>query len=111
MANEIDSKKGSGLSNMTLGLIVAAVVELLLMSALIAYIIIKSRDDDDSDSSCVEMDEEVMGTVGLDPTATITHDNALFTMSTMMEDDPFAQDFEDAPPNEAFYADLNSPNA
>ncbi|EAY10347.1 hypothetical protein TVAG_109310 [Trichomonas vaginalis G3] len=94
------------LSNLTLGLIIAAIVELILLLVMISYIIIKSNSSEESsDSDVIEMKEEEIQHISNQ--MTFVHENVLFNMNTTMSDDPFAQDFEDVQDdNYAFNTDL-----
>lgn len=80
-------------------IIAGAVAAFLVLLAIIAVIVwaMKNRNDESSEYSAVEMAEETVVAAALPSSTPITNDNPLWTTSiTKDEDDPFAEDFEEA---------------
>lgn len=99
----IDEIKPEGnKSLLTYVLLAVAAAEILLIAGMIAFLILKNKEDS-SDESVVEMSEEAITNVVTDVSTEITFSNPLFSMNTSIEEDPFANDFEEGHKNDEGY--------
>ncbi|EAX99792.1 hypothetical protein TVAG_175610 [Trichomonas vaginalis G3] len=95
----IDEPNKKTTTPLLITLVILAALEVLAITGIILYIVLKR--DDDSDDSVIEMNAETITAV-TDLDVSVTVDNPLFTHE-MMDDDPFAKDFEEKDKTENFF--------